>query len=166
MQSDKLFYFFLDIRASKETVPPPSLTSSKLCTSATNTVRSWASSPCSPNLKSLHLLPNPNPNPLLHPRRKHLGQQWRASHNRRRIFGLWGFHFYWTGEGLVDLICFAHVGPRLAEFGLSKMNQKVLGCRWKMTEETDGFDSGGSHCCCIGVFATSHVEHLRDIYLF
>lgn len=72
-----------DIKASKETVPPPSLISSKLCTSATHSVRSWASNPCSPKLRNLHQLQNPNPNPLLHPRRKHSGQQWRASHNRR-----------------------------------------------------------------------------------
>ncbi|XP_040915330.1 alpha-protein kinase 2 isoform X2 [Toxotes jaculatrix] len=63
------------IRASKETVPPPSLTSSRPCTSAIDTVRSWASNPCSLKPKNLCLVQNPNPNLLLHRRKKPLGQQ-------------------------------------------------------------------------------------------
>lgn len=89
-------------------MPPPSLTSLKLCTSATGTVRSWALNPCSPKLKSLLRNPNHNPNPLLHPRRKHSGQQWRESHNRRRtldfivIIICWGF--WWFASRRLDLV--------------------------------------------------------------
>lgn len=77
------WFSFSDIKASKGIVPPPSLTSSKPCTSATGTVRSWASSPCSLKPGSPHLLRNLNPSLLLLPRRKRLGQHWRASHNKR-----------------------------------------------------------------------------------
>lgn len=72
-----------DTKASKETAPPPLSTSLRCCTSATSSARSWASSLCSPNLKSPDPPWNPNPHPRLHPRRRHSGPQWRESHNRR-----------------------------------------------------------------------------------
>ncbi|XP_047425959.1 alpha-protein kinase 2 isoform X2 [Mugil cephalus] len=64
-----------DTRDSKETAPRPSSTSSKLCTSATRSARSWASNPCSPKPKRPRLHPNPNPNRRLHPRRKCSGRR-------------------------------------------------------------------------------------------
>ena len=82
-QTDVFIYLFSDTRALKETAPPPSSTSSRLCTSATRTVRSWASTPCSLKPKSQRTLRNPNPNLRPRPRRNRLGPQWRGSRNQR-----------------------------------------------------------------------------------
>lgn len=79
--------FVAGTKASRETALPLSSTSSKRCTSATSTVRYWASIPCSPKLRSLQAPRNPRPSTLLQPRRKHLGQQWRGSHNTRTRTG-------------------------------------------------------------------------------
>lgn len=108
-------------------------------------MRYWASIPCSPKLRSLQAPRNPKPSTLLQSRRKHLGQQWRGSHNTRTRTGFISLPFVclflWSGE--------VHVLPLTSESVCSRSGRRE-GRQWLILNDC----------------TQSHVEHLRNYYIF
>lgn len=76
--------FIPGTKALGEIVQPPSSTSSRFSTSATASVSSWASRPCSRSPNGL--LPQPSPNHSRPPRKRPLARHWKGNPDWRRRF--------------------------------------------------------------------------------